>query len=267
MILMIDDYKDKNEDLCDFSRKKFASILRTYLRTDELAAEEQPMLYALKTEMYDINLDPTAKQIESHVVVTLKDIDNSLFILMKDILAMAEDPDIEKWKENGRYEKISKRLNILTEDILYAQEDFAKAFLDTDSNAKINNLIKNRRASQKILNNNLDSMSTLISAVGSNATLLCELYECICNTVYTISTGIDLANPLHIEESDRSVEELYNDYYKMNDEAIKRDTYRNGLDLSLCSKSEKKRKSSFFPFFDLRRNTDEEDTEEDEIVD
>lgn len=267
MISMIDDYKDKNEDLCDFSRKKFASILRTYLRTDELAAEEQPMLYALKTEMYDINLDPTAKQIESHVVVTLKDIDNSLFILMKDVLAMAEDPDIEKWKENGRYEKISQRLNILTKDILYAQEDFAKAFLDADSNAKINNLIKNRRASQKILNNNLDSMSTLISAVGSNVTLLCELYECVCNTVYTISTGIDLANPLHIEEGDRSVEELYNDYYKMNDEAIKRDTYRNGLDLSLCSKSEKKRKSSFFPFFDLRRNTDEEDTEEDEIVD
>ena len=266
MLDMLEDHKD-NEKLCDFTRKKFASILRTYLRTDELAAEEQPMLYTLKTEMYDINLDPTAKQIESHVVVTLKDIDNSLFILMKDILAMAEDPDIEKWKENGRDEKISKRLNILTEDILYAQEDFAKAFLDTDSNAKINNLIKNRRASRKIINNNLDSTSTLISAVGSNVTLLCELYECICNTVYTISTGIDLANPLHIEESDRSVEELYNDYYKMNDEAIKRDTYRNGLDLSLCNKSEKKRKSSFFPFFDLRRNTDEEDTEEDEIVD
>lgn len=268
MISMIDDYKDKNEDLCDFSRKKFASILRTYLRTDELAAEEQPALYTLKKEMYDINLDPAAKQIESHVVVTLRDIDNSLLVLMKDILAMAEDPDINGWKENGRYEKISQSLHLLTEDILYAQEDFAKAFLDADSNTKISNLIKQRRASQKILNNNLDSMVTLISAVGSNVSLLSELYGGICNTVYTISTGIDLANPLYTGESERSVEDLYKDYHKMNDEAIKRDTYRNGLDLSLCKKEEKNIKSPFLRIFNIKHDTIvEEDIEEDETVD
>lgn len=268
MISMIDDYKDKNEDLCEFSRKKFASILRTYLRTDELAAEEQPMLYALKREMYDINLDPAAKQIESHVVVTLRDIDNSLFILMEDILTMAEDPNIDGWKENGRYEKISQSLHLLTKDILYAQEDFARAFLDTDSNAKLSNLIKNRRASQKILNDNLDSIATLISAVGSNVTLLCELYESVCNTVYTISTDIDLANPLHIEESEKSIEELYGDYHRMNDEAVKRDTYRNGLDLSLCKKEEKNRKSPFLRIFNIKHDTVvEEVVEEDETMD
>ena len=49
MLSMIYEHED-NKDLQQFVCKKFSSILRTYIRTNDLSKREQPSVYALLSE-------------------------------------------------------------------------------------------------------------------------------------------------------------------------------------------------------------------------
>lgn len=254
MLTILVDHKD-NGDLCDFTRQKFASILRTYMRTNSLSEDEQPALYALKREMYDINLDPSVKQIESHVVITLRDIDDNFHTLMMNILNMAEDPDIVKWKNNSRYDNICATLNSLTNSIVYTYEDFAKAFLDGNCIVNLNKVNDSRRSDAIALNNGIDNPTSVIIAIKSCTTMLQNLYSDICCAHYNISASIDIASPITMDESDSSIEELYKSFGKVTSEAISEDVTSNGFRMNEKSSKEKKRKSNyFFPHFNLGNN-------------
>ena len=261
MLTMLNEHED-NDELCDFIRKKFASILRTYLRTEELSKQEQPSLYSIITEYHDINLDPSVKQLETHIVVTLRDIDSNLDTLMHNILDMTQDPDIKSWKENSRYSKISDTLKNLTTSITYTYEDVAKAFFSGYDVVKVNDFIKNKYGLGKSLNSGIDNVNSLIIAIDFNVSFLQSLYSDICRLQFCIGNEIDIGSPVYFEDSEKSINELYSDFGNMNEEAIKRDTHRNGFDISLCSSNAKKsedkgkRKKSIFSFPFLELNSD-----------
>lgn len=267
MLTMLNEHED-NDELCDFIRKKFASILRTYLRTEELSKQEQPSLYSIITEYHDINLDPSVKQLETHIVVTLRDIDSNLDTLMHDILYMTQDPDIKSWKENSKYSKISDTLKNLTTSITYAYEDVAKAFFSGYDVVKVNDFIKNKYGLGKSLNSGIDNVNSLIIAIDFNVSFLQSLYSDICRLQFYIGNEIDIGSPVYFEDSEKSIKELYSDFGNMNEEAIKRDTHRNGFDISLCSNNAKKsedkskRKKSIFSFPFLELNSDKRDDED-----
>lgn len=257
MLSMIYEHED-NKDLQQFVCKKFSSILRTYIRTNDLSKKEQPSVYALLSECYDINLDPSVKQIESHIVVSLRDIDESLDMLLKDILDMTQSAKIDGWKDVIRYGKISDTLNRLTSSIVSAYEDVSKAFFDGASIADVDEYIKNKLISSKALNSDIDNINVLIMAIGFNGAILHCLYCDICKLQYNIEMNIDIVNPINTDDCDKSIKEMYSDFGDMNDEAIKKDTHRNGFDIALCSnkkndddKYNKKRKSGFFPMLDI----------------
>ena len=256
MLSMIYEHED-NKDLQQFVCKKFSSILRTYIRTNDLSKKEQPSVYALLSECYDINLDPSVKQIESHIVVSLRDIDESLDMLLKDILDMTQSTKIDGWKDTIRYGKISDTLNRLTSSIVAAYEDVSKAFFDGASIADVDDYIKNKLISSKALNSDIDNINVLIMAIGFNGAILHCLYCDICKLQYNIEINIDIVNPINTDDCDKSIKEMYSDFGDMNDEAIKKDTHRNGFDIALCGnknddKYNKKRKSGFsFPVLDI----------------
>ena len=258
MLSMIYEHED-NKDLQQFVCKKFSSILRTYIRTNDLSKKEQPSVYALLSECYDINLDPSVKQIESHIVVSLRDIDESLDMLLKDILDMTQGTAIDGWKDTIRYGKISDTLNRLTSSIVAAYEDVSKAFFDGASIADVDEYIKNKLISSKALNSDIDNINVLIMAIEFNGSMLQSLYSDICKLQYNIEMAIDIVNPINTDDCDKSIKEMYSDFGDMNDEAIKKDTHRNGFDIALCgnkknddNKYNKKRKSGFsFPMLDI----------------
>lgn len=257
MLSMIYEHED-NKDLQQFVCKKFSSILRTYIRTNDLSKKEQPSVYALLSECYDINLDPSVKQIESHIVVSLRDIDESLDMLLKDILDMTQSTKIDGWKDTIRYGKISDTLNRLTSSIVAAYEDVSKAFFDGANIADVDDYIKNKLISSKALNSDIDNINVLIMAIGFNGAILHCLYCDICKLQYNIEMNIDIVNPINTDDCDKSIKEMYSDFGDMNDEAIKKDTHRNGFDIALCGnkndddKYNKKRKSGFsFPVLDI----------------
>lgn len=255
MLYMIYEHED-NKDLQQFVCKKFSSILRTYIRTNDLSKKEQPSVYALLTECYDINLDPSVKQIESHIVVSLRDIDESLDMLLKDILNMTQGTTIDGWKDVIRYGKISDTLNKLTSSIIAAYEDVSKAFFDGASIADTDEYIKNKLGTNKVLNSNIDNINVLIMAIEFNGAILHCLYCDICKLQYNIEMNIDIVNPINTDDCDKSIKEMYSDFGDMNDEAIKNDTHRNGFDITLCSNKKndngKKKKSGFsFPMLDI----------------
>lgn len=258
MLSMIYEHED-NKDLQQFVCKKFSSILRTYIRTNDLSKKEQPSVYALLSECYDINLDPSVKQIESHIVVSLRDIDESLNMLLKDILGMTQSTKIDGWKDVIRYGKISDTLNRLTSSIVAAYEDVSKAFFDGASIADVDEYIKNKIGTSKALNSDIDNINVLIMSIEFNGSMLHSLYSDICKLQYNIEMNIDIVNPINTDDCDKSIKEMYSDFGDMNDEAIKKDTHRNGFDIALCGnkknyddKYNKKRKSGFsFPMLDI----------------
>ena len=258
MLSMIYEHED-NKDLQQFVCKKFSSILRTYIRTNDLSKKEQPSVYALLSECYDINLDPSVKQIESHIVVSLRDIDESLDMLLKDILDMTQSAKIDGWKDVIRYGKISDTLNRLTSSAIAAYDDVSKAFFDGASIADVDEYIKNKLISSKALNSDIDNINVLIMAIEFNGSMLQSLYSDICKLQYNIEMAIDIVNPINTDDCDKSIKEMYSDFGDMNDEAIKKDTHRNGFDIALCGnkkndddKYNKKRKSGFsFPMLDI----------------
>lgn len=271
MLTMIHEHED-NKDLQQFVCKKFSSILRTYIRTNDLSKKEQPNVYALLSEYYDINLDPSVKQIESHIVVSLKDIDESLDMLLKDILDMTQGTAIDGWNDTIRYGKISDTLNRLTSSIVAAYEDVSKAFFDGASIADVNEYIKNMLGVSKAFDSNIVSINVLIIAIEFNCSILQNLYSDICKLQYNIETNIDIVNPIDTDDCDKSIKEMYSDFGDMNDEAIKKDTHRNGFDIALCGnkkndedKYNKKRKSVFpFPMLDIgsrNQSLDKEDSD------
>lgn len=270
MLTMINEHED-NEKLQNFVRKKFASILRTYIRTNELAKQEQPSVYALLNECYDINLDPDVKQIESHIVVTLGDIDKYLGMLMTDLLDMAQDMEIKKWKENGRYDKLSDTLKKLTTSIFTTYEDISKALFSGEDIINIDGWTVNRAHTASALNTGIDSINSLIVAIDFNGSNLHSLYKDICRVQNYIETStIDIASPMIMGDGDKPIEELYSDFGKMNDEFIKNDAHRNGFNVSFnkpSNSNEKKRSSRIPLFFDFGkrdRNIDEEENSEEE---
>ena len=254
MLSMIYDHED-NKDLQQFVCKKFSSILRTYIRTNDLSKKEQPSVYALLSECYDINLDPSVKQIESHIVVSLRDIDESLDMLLKDILDMTQSAKIDGWKDVIRYGKISDTLNRLTSSIVAAYEDVSKAFFDGASIADVDEYIKNKLISSKALNSDIDNINVLIMAIEFNGSMLHCLYSDICKLQYNIEMAIDIVNPINTDDCDKSIKEMYADFGDMNDEAIKRDTHRNGFDIALCGNKKKEedkdKRRSPFPLFEF----------------
>lgn len=253
MLSMIYEHED-NKDLQQFVCKKFSSILRTYIRTNDLSKKEQPSVYALLSECYDINLDPSVKQIESHIVVSLMDIDESLDTLLKDILYMTQSTAIDGWKDTIRYGKISDTLNRLTSSIVAAYEDVSKAFFDGASIADVDEYIKNKLGTSKALNSDIDNINVLIMAIEFNGSMLQSLYSDICKLQYNIEMAIDIVNPINTDDCEKSIKEMYSDFGDMNDEAIKRDTHRNGFDISLCNNKkveDKNKKRSPFPFFEI----------------
>lgn len=255
MLYMIYEHED-NKDLQQFVCKKFSSILRTYIRTNDLSKKEQPSVYALLSECYDINLDPSVKQIESHIVVSLRDIDESLDMLLKDILNMTQGTTIDGWKDVIRYGKISDTLNKLTSSIIAAYEDVSKAFFDGSSIADTDEYIKNKLGTNNVLNSNIDNINVLIMAIEFNGAILHCLYCDICKLQYNIEMNIDIVNPINTDDCDKSIKEMYSDFGDMNDEAIKNDTHRNGFDITICGNKKndngKKKKSGFsFPMLDI----------------
>lgn len=249
MLDMLEDHKD-NEKLCDFTRKKFASILRTYIRTNESARKEQHGLYTLLEENYDFNLDPKKKQIESHVVVTLSDIDKCLDTLMRDILDMAQDCDIKEWNNNGRFDKISNTLKSLSTAIIYTMEDVSKALFDEDGANDTNNFIYYKQDIAK-KDNNISSIMEMEKAINFNGLLINTLYKRICNLRFNMEMDIDIIHPVPMDDCEKPVKELYKDFGNMNDEAVKRDTHRNGLDLTYVNNNQDKKKKSKFPLFEV----------------
>lgn len=253
MLSMIYEHED-NKDLQQFVCKKFSSILRTYIRTNDLSKKEQPSVYALLSECYDINLDPSVKQIESHIVVSLRDIDESLDMLLKDILDMTQSTKIDGWKDTILYGKISDALNRLTSSIVAAYEDVSKAFFDGASIADVDEYIKNKLGTSKALNSDIDNINVLIMAIEFNGSMLQSLYSDICKLQYNIEMAIDIVTPINMDGSEKSIKDMYSDFGDMNDEAIKRDTHRNGFDISLCNNKkveDKNKKRSPFPFFEI----------------
>lgn len=273
MLYMIYEHED-NKDLQQFVCKKFSSVLRTYIRTNDLSKKEQPSVYALLTECYDINLDPSVKQIESHIVVSLRDIDESLNMLLKDILDMTQNAKVDEWKDVIRHGKISDTLNRLTSSIIAAYEDVSKAFFDGASIADVDDYIKNKLISSKALNSDIDNINVLIMAIEFNGAILHCLYCDICKLQYNIEMNIDIVNPINIDGCNKSIiKEMYSDFGDMNDEAIKKDTHRNGFDITLCGNKKndngKKKKSGFsFPMFDIGSNHqsfDKEDSDDETL--
>lgn len=253
MLSMIHEHED-NEELQYFVCKKFSSILRTYIRTNDLSKQEQPNVYALLTECYDINLDPSIKQIESHIVVSLRDINENLDMLMKDILDMTQDVNIKGWKDNIRYGKICDTLKKLTASIIATYEDVSKAFFDGNSIAQVNELIKNKQPLGNTLNADIDNINVLTMAIEFNGSMLQCLYSDICKLQFYIEMAIDIVTPINMDGSEKSIKDMYSDFGDMNDEAIKRDTHRNGFDISLCNNKkveDKNKKRSPFPFFEI----------------
>lgn len=254
MLSMIYEHED-NKDLQQFVCKKFSSILRTYIRTNDLSKKEQPSVYALLSECYDINLDPSVKQIESHIVVSLRDIDESLDMLLKDILDMTQSVKIDGWKDVIRYGKISDTLNRLTSSIVAAYEDVSKAFFDGASIADVDEYIKNKLGTSKALNSDIDNINVLIMAIEFNGSMLQSLYSDICRLQYNIEMDIDIVNPINTDDCDKSIKEMYSDFGDMNDEAIKKDTHRNGFDIALCGNKKKEedkdKRRSPFPLFEF----------------
>lgn len=253
MLSMIHEHED-NEELQYFVCKKFSSILRTYIRTNDLSKQEQPNVYTLLTECYDINLDPSIKQIESHIVVSLRDINENLDMLMKDILDMTQDVNIKGWKDNIRYGKICDTLKKLTASIIATYEDVSKAFFDGNSIAQVNELIKNKQPLGNTLNADIDNINVLIMAIEFNGSMLQCLYSDICRLQFYIEMAIDIVTPINMDGSEKSIKDMYSDFGDMNDEAIKRDTHRNGFDISLCNNKkveDKNKKRSPFPFFEI----------------
>lgn len=253
MLSMIHEHED-NEELQYFVCKKFSSILRTYIRTNDLSKQEQPNVYTLLTECYDINLDPSIKQIESHIVVSLRDINENLDMLMKDILDMTQDVNIKGWKDNIRYGKICDTLKKLTASIIATYEDVSKAFFDGNSIAQVNELIKNKQPLGNTLNADIDNINVLTMAIEFNGSMLQCLYSDICRLQFYIEMAIDIVTPINMDGSEKSIKDMYSDFGDMNDEAIKRDTHRNGFDISLCNNKkveDKNKKRSPFPFFEI----------------
>ena len=253
MLSMIYEHED-NKDLQQFVCKKFSSILRTYIRTNDLSKKEQPSVYALLSECYDINLDPSVKQIESHIVVSLMDIDESLDMLLKDILDMTQSAKIDGWKDVIRYGKIFNTLNRLTSSIVAVYEDVSKAFFDGASIADVDEYIKNKLGTSKALNSDIDNINVLIMAIEFNGSMLQSLYSDICKLQYNIEMAIDIVNPINTDDCDKSIKEMYSDFGDMNDEAIKKDTHRNGFDIAPCNNKkveDKNKKRSPFPFFEI----------------
>lgn len=269
MLTMLNEHED-NKELKRFVCKKFSSILRTYIRTNNLAKDEQPSVYALLNECYDVNLDPAIKQIESHVVITLGDIDKHLDVLMSDILSMTQDTNIDKWKDHGRYDKICDTLSNLLTAIFTTYEDIGKAFFDGNSNIVIDEFIGNKRDTGEVLNSGIDNINSLIAAIEFDGSIIHCLYNDICRLQYYIETvTIDIVAPIIMGEDEKSIKELYSDFAEINDTAIKNDARKNGFDISYLNKSVdvnkptelskwSKKKTRFYPSFfnyDKRNNS------------
>ena len=240
MVTMIEEKADKPE-LVELVRKKFASILRTYIRTDKLSKKEQTSLYNMKTEMFDIRLDPSVKQLETHIVVTLGDIDKALESLMNQLLGMVQDQDIAQWGKNGQYESISKSIKNLNTAIMYVFDDFEKAFMDGDSIKTVEALTALKFKFSDNAASGICSLREMLLAIDSSVGLISALYQVILTLHYNLGSKIDIVNPIDMSDSTRTVKELYEDFCDMNDNAIADSSATKGFDPTIF----KKKKRSF----------------------
>lgn len=243
MIAMIDEKRDSKE-LVTFIRKKFASMTRTYIRTDKETEKEQSSLYSLKTELYDISLDPNVKQLESHIVVSLVDIDDGLKDLMSNILDMAQDIDIDKWKSNGRIDKITKSIHNINLAIMTTFDDFSKAFMDGESIASIGKFSEEKYRRNTILSDVLGTPTSIIMPIDSTIAFLNDLYNVILMLHYNMGACIDISKPINTDDTTKDIKDMYGDFCEMNDKAIKNDPKVTGFDPTAFNK--KRRKMSFF---------------------
>lgn len=257
MIAMIDEKRD-NKELVSFIRKKFSSMTRTYIRTDKETEKEQPSLYSLKTELYDITLDPNVKQLESHIVVSLVDIDEELKNLMDNILDMAQDIDIDKWESHGRISKIAKSIENVNLAIMTTFDDFSKAFMDGESIESIGKFSEEKYRRNIVLSNVLSTPTSIIMPIDNTIVFLNDLYNVILMLHYNMGACIDISKPINTDDSVKDIKDMYGDFCEMNDKAIKNDPKVTGFDPTAFNK--KRRKMSFF----WDRNTNEPNTHNEE---
>ena len=243
MIIMVDEKKD-NKELVKFIRAKFASMTRTYVRTDKEAEKEQSTLYSLKTDMYDISLDPDVKQLESHIVVSLADIDNGFKNIMTDILNMAQDIDIDKWGEHGRFSKIKESVDDTNLAIMNTFDDFSRAFMDGESVKNISKFVEEKYRRNIAISNTINSTFSVISSIDCIIAFLNDLYNVIFMLHYNMGATIDISKPINTDDVNKDIKGMYDDFCEMNKKAIDNDPKVTGFDPTLFKK--KKRKVSFF---------------------
>ena len=252
-------FKD-DEKMYNICRKKFASMTRTYIRTDREAAKEQPSVYSLKTENYDIILPKKIKQLESHVVISLSDINDKLQNIINHTLSLYMYP-IDRCGMGLEFDKMRDDTIDMTYTINAVFEDIGKAFLDTDSNNYIDDLIENHTKNITERYNSIDEdISSLYNLIESELEYLTLLYRLICEIHTKISNSINISMPINMEDTGKSFEDLYADFCEMNDKAAKNDPQIAGFD-----PIPKKKRKSFFNFFDIGWTNNTDDIVEEEI--
>lgn len=233
---------EENEKMYKICRKKFASMTRTYIRTDMEAAREQPAVYALKTENYDIILSKEDhKQLESHLVISLADIDAGLKNTLNRLNTLFMYP-INTCENSFEFnDAATDDIADMVYVINATFEDIGKAFFDADSNRYIDDYIEKHG---KMIT---EYGYTVIDLIGISNTIkyimnyLTILYKLICRVHTEISKSIDLATPINMEETGKTFEELYSDFCKANDTSIKNDPQITGFSIP-----KSKRKKPFF---------------------
>lgn len=256
---------EEDEKMAKICRKKFSSMTRTYVRTDREAAKEQPSVYSLKTENYDIVLPKKVKQLETHVVVSLSDIDSRMQSIMDRIVSLYMYP-IDTCENSLEFDVTTDDVINITYAINATLEDVGKAFLDANSNDYIDSLIE--EVTKKLTEYYVATsrpLKKLYNLIINEINYLTILYRLICRINNEIGESVELSAPINMEDTGKSFEELYSDFCEMNEKAAKNDPQVTGF-----NPIPKKKRKSFFDFFDtgwangVSNNIAEEEIEDDE---
>lgn len=229
-----------DEKMIKIYRKKFSSMTRTYIRTNLEAAKEQPAVYALMTESYDIALSKEpGKQLESHVVITLADINDRLQNAMNQIHAIY----INSYNESSfALDDAATDIADMTDVINATFEDIGKAFFDEDSNGYIDSIVDGYGRDISTYGYTITDLDGLAKLIKHIMNYLTMLYQLIGKVHTDISNSIDLGTPITMEDG-KSFEELYEDFCKANDTAIKNDPQITGFSIP---RGKKKNRPFFF---------------------
>lgn len=244
MVVAREKFKE-DEKMAKICRKKFSSMTRTYIRTDKEASKEQPAVYALKGDNYDLILSKKVKQLETHVVISLSDIDDGLQSIMNRIHSLYMYP-IDQCETSIEFEETVKDVTNLTYKINAVFEDVSKVFLDADSDDCIDKMIEeNTRILEGYYLITSNPLRRLYNFIKGELKYLTILYHLVSKISNEICMSVDLSAPINMEDDNKSFEDLYSDFCEMNDKVVKNDPRITGFD-----PVPKKKKKPFFNFLD-----------------